>query len=344
MLSRYEFILNSFLTLACEIDIPVLERYISFCIERDIGKKKNKASSSHHILPAAQNLPFGRYRNLRENSWNKSELIYSDHYFAHYLLAKAVKHVSTISAFCAMHNQDVILSRLTEEDLISAEEFQQIYHYRNYLISKDRMQIVTDADGNLMTKAKLIHSSVDWSNARKLTSERTKGSGNPVHLPGVVEKIRERKRTLIVDGKNMDTIGAEKAAASMKKEFLKDGVLTTQYRENGKKLSETLKTTDLAKRRAATRKKKYYSGKECPMVIVKNAFDPSYSVVMSLNEARKISPGIDKKTKEDYLGKSKYAQTVFYRDSKEYLIGLYAERLSPVDPDHTLVRDQSQDP
>ncbi len=319
-------ILEEFSILNCIESQEWLERYVDFCLEKNVGSKKLKQTSSHHILPAAKTLSFKQYSNLRENPWNKSELYYYDHYYAHFLLAKAINHISIYIAFCGMHKKDVQLDRLTESELIPADEFQHIWSSRNQLISDDRNSLV-DHDGVLITKAKSIHLKVDWTNAKELASRRFSGSGNPTHRHGVVDKIRQKKTTTIINGKNMDTISAERAAETMRKEFILDGEVTTQYRENGKKLAQTLATSDLGKRRAAVKKERYYSSEDCPMVIVKNALDETYSEVMTLNAARKISPGIDKKTKADYLGKSAFGRNKFVREGKEDLIGLYAERL-----------------
>lgn len=48
---------------------------------------------------------------------------------------------------------------------------------------------------------------------------------------------------------------------------------------------------------------------------------------MPLNEARKISPALDRKTKDDYLGKSKYGTSILTKKDKKHLIGLYCEKI-----------------
>jgi hypothetical protein len=187
---------------------------------------------------------------------------------------------------------------------------------------------IIEVDGKRMTKAKYLNSKVDWTNSKAMTSVRVSGLGNPTYKPGVIEKIRRKKETTFINGKNLDVISAERAAKTMKKEFVLDnGTITTTYKENAKKLSRTCATSDLGKRRALIRKERYYSSYTCPKVVVKNALDENYSEIMTLNDARKLSPGIDKKTKEEYLGKSKFAKTMFKRNGKEHLIGLYAEIL-----------------
>ena len=261
---RRNKILKEFSALNCITNRHTLEEYVDFCLEKDVVIKKRKQTSSHHILPSAKTLPFREYSNLKENNWNKAELTYYDHYYAHFLLAKAINHIATYSAFCGMHKKDVILERLSKEDLISENEFEHIWKNRNQLISADRLTLIENDNGNLVTKAFFINSKIDWTNLKEITSKRVSGLGNPVHIPGVVDKIRKKKSSTFIDGKNLDTISAERAAETMKKEIiLEDGTITTRYKENGKKLSHTLATTDLGKRRATVRTKRYYSSEDC---------------------------------------------------------------------------------
>lgn len=306
-----------------------LEEYIDFCIKNNKKEKIKGKTTSHHILPMAKNLPFRKFSNLKENDWNKSELSYSDHYYAHYLLTQAIDHISILIAFTGMHMRDFVIDRISENELIPSDEFSKIWENRNRKIKDHRLEIITDEDGNKMTRASYYTKKRKLSkNTLERMSERMSGDNNIVHKDGVVTKIRETKKNTFIDGKNMDTLSAERAAETMKKEFINDkGETTTIYKENGKKISQTLKDTDIAKRRAETRKNNYYSSQECPRVIVKNILDESYSEEMTLNEARKISPALDSKTKDNYLGMSKYGKNILIKRGKSNLIGLYCERI-----------------
>ena len=102
-----------------------LEHYIDFCIENNRQKRISGKLSYHHILPQATSLPFKSFANLKENSWNGTYLLYSDHYYAHWLLTEAIEDYSQLTAFCAMHNKDIKLGRIEEKDLIPKEEFQK---------------------------------------------------------------------------------------------------------------------------------------------------------------------------------------------------------------------------
>jgi len=75
-------------------------------------------------LPKA-NSCFPQYKNLKENPWNGTYLLYSDHYYAHWLLTEAIDDYGQLSAFCAMHNKDMKLGKIEEKDLIPPEEFQK---------------------------------------------------------------------------------------------------------------------------------------------------------------------------------------------------------------------------
>jgi len=78
-------------------------------------------SSYHHILP---NSLFEIFSNLSENPWNGTHLLYSDHYYAHWLITEAVQSSKMLSAFCGMHQQDVKNKRIKKEDLIPPLIFQ----------------------------------------------------------------------------------------------------------------------------------------------------------------------------------------------------------------------------
>jgi hypothetical protein len=306
-----------------------LEEYIDFCIKNNKIEKIKGKTTSHHILPMAKKLPFTKFSNLKENSWNKSELSYGDHYYAHYLLTQAIDHISVLIAFSGMHMRDFRLSRISENELISTDEFNKIWENRNRKIKEHRLEIIQDDDGNKMTRAYYYSKNIKLSKSTiERMSERMSGDNNIVHKDGVVDKIRETKQKTYIDGKNLDTISAERAANTMKKEFINDkGELTTIYKENGKKISEILISNGLAKKRAQGRRERYYASPDCPRVIVYNVFDESYIEEMTLNAARKISPALDTKTRENYLGMKNTAKDKLIKKGKAHLIGLYCERI-----------------
>jgi len=61
--------------------------------------------------------------------------------------------------------------------------------------------------------------------------------------------------------------------------------------------------------------------------ILRNVFDPQFEERLCAIEIRNLSPGLENCTKENYLGKSKYGQTILTKRGKANLIGLFVERL-----------------
>lgn len=312
-----------------------LKEYIYYCLTKAVNNAIKLTTSYHHILPKSKQLPFEEFQLLSANIWNGVHLSYYDHYYAHFLLQQATNHPSILYAFTAMHHKDSKIGRIKEDELIDSAIFNKLMRIRNQNISNNMNRLV-DYKGELITNASKI-------GREKILSEITKykmhvrmaGKNNIVHKIGVVDKIRKTKATTKIDGKNLDTISAERAAFTMKQEFVNDkGEVTTQYKENGKKISEFLKTTvelpdGTITTNLAIRSKLHQNRLQAKSQrhILKNVFDDTYSIILPAYEIRKLSPGLLSKTKEKYLGKSKFGQTQFIRTNREHLIGLYVEEL-----------------
>jgi len=327
-----EFILQKFSVLSKNIvDFDILENYVDFCIEKDIGDKIPKRSTSHHILPRATTLPFKAWSDFSIHEWNKSELLYSDHYVAHYLLMKAINHISTYHAFAAMHKKDFAMGRLSEKDLIPANEFDNIWIERNKKVSERRLEKIT-VDGEEITRATLqARERILSPETLKSMSERVSGDNNPTKRKEVVDKIRNKKSNTFVDGKNLDTISAENAANTMQKEFIDEGGnSTTIYKENGKKISKTLlEIEENGKTKAYNKNKKLHEElrQKGKWYYVYNIFDKEYKMKLPAVEVRNISPGLEGCTIDNYLGKTKFGKSILTKKGKENLIGLYVERI-----------------
>jgi len=115
-----------------------LEQYIEYCIYKNKNtrvkdEEEYSLSSYHHILP---NALFPEYKDLKENKWNGTHLLYSDHYYAHWLLTEAIDDYGQLEAFCEMHSTDTKLGRIEESDLIPPEEFQKKMEERGRKYSK----------------------------------------------------------------------------------------------------------------------------------------------------------------------------------------------------------------
>jgi hypothetical protein len=325
-------ILEKFSVLSSTIvDQEMLEKYIDFCLEKRLEAKITKQTTSHHILPVAKTLPFKEWSDLSLHIWNKAELLYSDHYYAHYLLMKAIDHVATYHAFAAMHKRDFAMGRINKSDLIPENDFDEIWRKRNEKISQLRLEKIT-VDGTEITKAAFYERNKILSEETLLSmSQRVSGDKNPAKNPDVVSKIRSTKSSTFIDGKNLDTISAERAAETMKKEFVNEsGELTTVYEETGKKISTyLLEIEDNGKTKAFNKNKAVHEKlrQKGKWYKVMNIFDETYQEILPAVEVRSKSPGLEGCSKENYLGKTKFGETILKKKGKPELIGLYVERI-----------------
>lgn len=234
-----------------------------------------------------------------------------------------------------MHLKDLKLQKIKYEDLIPETTFNEIMNFRNQKISENKLELI-EYQGNLITKGKLysIKTQENLSDEQKLNrSVRFQGSNNIACNPETLYKIRNTKSTTLIDGKTLDTISAERAAETMNKEFVNTkGEITTQYKENGKKISDFYKTEVLLSDSSITTKGALRAEKhkqklrdKSKKYILKNIFDEEFTQEVPAYELRLISPDLQSKTKDNYLGKSKFGQTYFKNANKEHLIGLYVE-------------------
>lgn len=313
------------------VNQEMLEKYVDFCLEKRLEAKITKQTTSHHILPVAKTLPFKEWGDLALHSWNKAELFYSDHYYAHYLLMKSIDHVATYHAFAAMHKRDFAMGRINESDLIPENDFNKIWKRRNEKISQLRLEKIT-VDGAEITKAAFYQRNKILSPETLLSmSERVSGDKNPVKNPDVASKIRNKKSSTFIDGKNLDIISAERAAETMKKEFVNEtGEVTTVYKENGKKISATLlEIEDNGKTKAFNKNKAIHEKlrQKGKWYKVMNVFDKTYQEILPAVEVRTKSPGLEGCSVENYLGKTKFGENILKKKGKAELIGLYVERI-----------------
>lgn len=350
---RKERILQEFRKLSCICSFEALDKYVEFCLSHGNKPKIQGSTSSHHILPVSKTLPFKQYSNLREFTWNLAELTYYEHYYAHFLLTRAVNHLSIFTSFAGMHNKDVCMNRLNAADLIPNEEFNRIYVERNKFLSQYRSEIIETEFGK-MSRASYYYRKnkhkKTYAVAAAETSKRMK-ENNIVNLPGIKEKMRDTKSQTFINGKNLDTLSAERAAKTMKKPFTdKDGQITTIYNQSSIKISTKVKTefindqgelTSIAKER--TKKQKETLRSRGKWYVLKNVFNSEFSQTLSYADLRRLSPGLADKTKENYLGKSTFGSNALKKKNKENLIGLFVEILPTIQTLDTLAQDQNQD-
>lgn len=159
------------------------------------------------------------------------------------------------------------------------------------------------------------------------------GKNNIVYKEGVVDKIRITKVNTIIDGKNMDEIGAQRAATTMRQQFITEsGEVTSIYKETSKKISLCLNTEFLDEEGHITTKAKQRGKKHSVLLrkrsklyLLKNVFDDNVNEILDAKSIRDISPGLETKTKENYLGCSLWGKNTLIKKQKQHLIGLYVE-------------------
>lgn len=97
-----------------------------FCLSNNNMKRIKGHTSYHHILPQCSKLPFIEFSNLNLHKWNGTHLSHYNHYYSHFLLQQAINHPSILHAFIAMHNKDSKLNRITVDELIPNNIFNEL--------------------------------------------------------------------------------------------------------------------------------------------------------------------------------------------------------------------------
>lgn len=324
-MSNKEIILNEFIKSELKIkSIEKLEKYVDFCVNNNLNSRTQGETAHHHILPASKNMPFIQFSNIKENVWNGTHLTYANHYYAHWLLYDSIDHMSVVFSFCAMHYKDFTLKRITEEDLLPPEIVQECMENRS-AHHKEWLNILgNDGLTNLQRKVK---NTVLSEETLKKMSNRMSGKNNIVYLPGVVDKILKTKQETILDGKNMHTIGSERAARTM----IENGT----YIRSAEKHKETLKTEIEFEDVKMSLNKKYgiersrrtsINGKK---YLIKDIFNDDLCIPAYASQVRKVSAALETLTKNNYLGHKLNAVAKLI--NKEYLIGLYTEEITDSD-------------
>ena len=334
-------ILQEFLNSTLEIKSQEkLKQYIQFCITNNQQEKIKGKTSYHHILPQA-NSCFPKYSNLKENPWNGTHLLYSDHYYAHYLFTEAVSNYSQLSAFCAMNNTDIKNGRIEEKDLIPAEEFQKKMEER----SENHSQWYRDNPEKVDEKIKKYIKTINKGEKEKsiLTLKTAKAHKT-------LKIISE------VDGIDTYTRRARKARDTKKRDFVnKDGIITNTDKETGLKISKYLnkmieykgkKITQSqynAKKMVKTRTRKVEFEGELITEYRKTAIlrerkkdivSPKYNIISEkeiiksnvlFKEIHKISQTFIKKSKTNPLGATRYYKELLIKRGYEEYIGCWVE-------------------
>lgn len=136
-----------------------LEEYVDFCISKS---DKSNYQCVHHILPKSKNLPFLEFSNLKNNEFNAAYLSYSEHFYAHWLLANAIKHKSITHSFIAMMNKDSKNERISIKDIDTikqSEDFEKILleHKKAIRSYSKNMVVCIDENGETVRIPKSLY-------------------------------------------------------------------------------------------------------------------------------------------------------------------------------------------
>lgn len=257
----FNVFIKSNVKIICELK---LIEYIDFCIDknqyiRTYKDGKCETAHHHHILPAAL---FDEYKNIKNNVWNGTYLTFYNHYYAHLLLTYAISDYGQLSAFLAMHNKDIKLGRITENDLLSEDLINEAMIGRHKLQLEYENKII-ECEYGIMTnkqyinlKVSILKNSLEWKETvGKRTIEKFKltVSNNIINEDGetiklskhIANKSAKTMSTVYLDEDGNETsiykINGQKIFATKSKIYLdEDGNETSIYKQSGLKLSEIL--------------------------------------------------------------------------------------------------------
>ena len=220
---------NSVINIKCE---QKLQEYVNYCIVNNQINRVQGKTSHHHILP---NKLFPEYSNLKENSWNGTHLLYADHYYAHWLLTEAIDDYSMLHSFCAMHYKDFANNRLSEENLINLEEFQNKMEERGL---KHSEYLTNTNNGPSIAKE-----AAKKMMATKLKPIIINGIETTIHKESIVKRVKTVTEPIIINGIET-TIAKEsskKYSKTITEEYINDEFeVTTKAKERSKKYSKTV--------------------------------------------------------------------------------------------------------
>jgi len=189
-----------------------LKEYIKFCFDKNLHSPVKGKTSHHHILPQANTLPFTKFKSLKKYSWNGTHLMYSDHYIAHSLLAKAIDSIPICSAWYGLNNKDFKLGRiLSPIELIGSKLHQTLMEKRSinqgtinksqkHIISRRKTMSIVGKDGLNMYQRQAIKTKNSL-----IKSGKCKGVNNS-QFNKVPVKLRTKnsKSDIIMVNKNYD--------------------------------------------------------------------------------------------------------------------------------------------
>lgn len=210
--------------------------YIEFCINKNennrIYNDGRNIVSHHHILPVAL---FNEFNDLKINIWNGSYLTFYNHYYAHWLLTTAISDYGQLNACLAMHNKDIKLGRINDNDLLSEELITEAMMGRRKLQHEYENKII-ECEYGIMTnkeytnlKVSILKNSLEWKETvgkRSIEKFKLTVSKNIINENGEILKLSKHI--------------ANKSAKTMSSVYLdENGNETTIYTKSIQKGLET---------------------------------------------------------------------------------------------------------
>ena len=279
------------LNIKCE---EKLKEYVDFCINNNQNSIIPSKTSHHHILP---NKLFPEYSDLKENHWNGTHLLYSDHYYAHWLLTEAIDDYSMLFSFCAMHNKDFVNERLAEEDLITAEEFQTKMEERS-IKHREFLNEIIVINGEELKRSEFL--------SRK-AAETMKGD---IREQAEKKRMVTINKIIIIDGEETSIAKekSKKGLSTKRQPIIINGIETTIEKEAARKSSET-------------------QTKDGPHYDIHHINGTIIDTNVPIRKICAISQGLPNTTKENYLGKSLRSKINLNAHNRLHLIGYYVIRV-----------------
>lgn len=155
-----------------------LREYINFCLDNSLTSPIKFKSSKHHILPKAKSLPFVKYKNLKDYSWNGVNLFHKDHFIAHSILAEAVLDQSISLAW---HRMNITFDGIKN---ITPELYQKLCEEHKLFVSK----IHSGVKRTIETKTKISKS----LSGRKLSEDHVKKMKSVKRTESEKENLRNK--------------------------------------------------------------------------------------------------------------------------------------------------------
>ena len=232
------------------LSIETYNEYINFIEDKKTVKQKGK-TELHHILPSST---YPQFSNLRNNVWNGVHLLYKDHLYAHYILAKDDDEFS-VMFFLGKINRKYNDTYFDNYQNIKERAIKVISNkvsiWRNNL-TEDEKKILNDKNSKSVKKffseqdssffekkTKAWENTVNQKSLSEIKIWREKiietRKKNNSYVSGGIKAVKTMRETICENGYSIK----ENASIKMKQTRIKDNSFIT----GAKKSSETKRNT-----------------------------------------------------------------------------------------------------